>query len=468
MPVKGKHQILLANFSATDAESLRKRGYNVERGYVGRLESTGKERAIPYFFPHPVYEYDVYVYNSVLDDDEAWRREFSSVENLLSGRTPNALEGVHQTFRIVFTGGSSGIPRLSLGGLDELETTVAHGGVSAFETTAIGSFCVPEIHNAIGRLKNSVLLPVGEYFRWAETRSYPVHHIPVLVTKNGDEVAAYGAMYDEASNKPIYIVLPQDQNNARALASILDALVEVRPDLFPDKSGQTWFRSGEFTFKEEREVEDAIRAKIAETEAFIDAKQAEKNKIDEAFGFIRRILVATEQAPELENRLSSNVKKTLEYLGFSVDDIDEKVKGAIRKEDFWVADGDFLAITEVTGTVRKNPKPTEFSSLLGRLATIYKRRDLVPNAERVSGLLIVNHDLNTHPQSRPALYSGNEEVVDAAEEQSIGLISSVELFKIAIAVKDGDLTPEAARELLKKAGLIEVGTGDANEEAEMP
>jgi hypothetical protein len=33
---------------------------------------------------------------------------------------------------------------------------------------------------------------------------------------------------------------------------------------------------------------------------------------------------------------------------------------------------------------------------LGRMATIFKRRDLAPDASNVSGLLIVNYDINTN------------------------------------------------------------------------
>ena len=43
-----------------------------------------------------------------------------------------------------------------------------------------------------------------------------------------------------------------------------------------------------------------------------------------------------------------------------------------------------------------------------------------------------------HPARRPRLYAGDsEEIVQAAKDQDIGLLSTVELYKIAIAVKNG-------------------------------
>ncbi len=86
----------------------------------------------------------------------------------------------------------------------------------------------------------------------------------------------------------------------------------------------------------------------------------------------------------------------------------------------------------------------------------FKRRELVPRAENIVGLLIINRDIDNHPMKRPRLYAGDlKEIVDAAKEQQIGLLSTVELYKIAIAVMDGALTKEEARALLKQPGRVE-------------
>jgi hypothetical protein len=169
------------------------------------------------------------------------------------------------------------------------------------------------------------------------------------------------------------------------------------------------------------------------------------------------ILVATED-PSLDvaERLSTNIRTSLEFLGFEVTDIDAKIRGAIRKEDYWAKDKEFLAIVEVTATRNKNPKIKEFNDILGRMTTIFKRRDLVPDASSITGLLILNYDLDTHPFKRPQVYAGEaEEVVRAAEEQNIGLLSTVDLYKMLVAVKEGRLSAGAARDLLKQSGRIE-------------
>ena len=51
------HRILLVNFTARDTKLVADAGYNVERGYIGRLlPSAQHEPHLPYFFPHPVYD----------------------------------------------------------------------------------------------------------------------------------------------------------------------------------------------------------------------------------------------------------------------------------------------------------------------------------------------------------------------------------------------------------------------------
>ena len=54
------HRILLLNFTEMAASILRKAGYDVERGFIGKYED-GFER-IPFQIPHPFYDYDALAY----------------------------------------------------------------------------------------------------------------------------------------------------------------------------------------------------------------------------------------------------------------------------------------------------------------------------------------------------------------------------------------------------------------------
>ncbi len=212
---------------------------------------------------------------------------------------------------------------------------------------------------------------------------------------------------------------------------------------------------------EEKRIQQEIKQKIDEATKVIEAKRVEQEQIAKENAFVRRLLVATEDSKQdPSDRLSGVVKKALEYLEFKVEDIDQLTKSAIKKEDFWVSEEDFLAITEVTGTVNKNPKTKEWNDMLARMTTLGKRRtDLqLPTNKTIRGLLVLNYDIDSQPAKRPRVYTGEDEyIVETAVDQGIGLLSTVELHKIVMAVKRGELNKGEARQILRKPGRIEYG-----------
>ncbi len=452
--------ILLVNFTDKDIAVLDRSGFKAELGYIGR-QTEGKY--LPYYFPRPPYEYDIYIYNSQIPDQKLLTRLFPSPKNLLEDK--DALKVVAKLsetmrLRIAFTGFSSGPENLLLGGLLQIKLLPAHERVTVCLTPkSKRAFSVPELEKTIVNLKEQIAFPIGQYTTVGRD-TFPENYLPTIWNRNGDVIASYGTIYDQSESKavPIYIVLPQLQNNALAILKLFEVLARIRPEPFADVKDKTWYESDEFAFAEERAIDHDIGMKIKEAKSFIETKREEKKEIAARYEFIKAILVATEdQTLAADKRLTTNVKKVLEYLGFSVRDIDAEIRGAIRKEDFWVSDGEFLAITEVTATTNKNPKISEYSALLGRMTTVFKRKDRVPDATNIQGLLIINYDVDTHPMRRPRLYSGDaEEIVEAAKENEIGLLSTVELYRIVLAVHEGKLTKEQGRNILKGVGRVEL------------
>ncbi|MGB9487599.1 MAG: hypothetical protein WCD04_15985 [Terriglobia bacterium] len=447
---------MLVNFDVRDAAVLGGMGFNLELGKVGGpLRRAPGTSFVAASLPHPTFDYDVYVFNSALWDshnpqDAMWTN--SPTLNTLAkfGKPPNV--------RISFIGGGTEYDPVFLG-VPGVGVEAADKGVSSFYVLPANTpAAIPPLHEAIGKLVGVFKQPVGQYIRGsAADASYD--HIPVVTNRNYDVVAAYGVEVREGGGKPspVYVILPQLEDNARALLELLELFVELTPEVFPDLQRRVWFDSEEFAFREEKEIVLEIEGRRAELNRFVEEKEAERKLAKDKFDFIKRILIATESDIDPVLRLSGNVKKVLEFLDFKVEDIDAKMKSAIKKEDFWTRDGDFLAITEVSGTKNKNPKTKEYSDLLGRMTTVYKRRDLVPDSKSVTGLLILNYDIETHPFRRPRLYSGgDEEYVSAAKDRDIGLLSTVELYKIAVAAKDGVISKEKARELIKEFGRIEL------------
>ena len=448
------HRIILLNFTALDAETIAKAGYNVERGFAG----VGNDATpyLPYATPHPLYEYDILFYNSEVTEE--LEQEFSDPRNGLAdpgfARTMSSFETPPRV-RVSFIGEETGFGDLVHGGAPFVKLIDADENVSALREVEDPTWKIPELHQTLTNMKGHVS-SVGKFFKPQQHR--PIWNVPVLATRNHQLVMGYGVTYEERTT-PNYIILPQMKNTAQAVVQILRCLEDLVPDLFPDRRRTDWLDGEEFLLPEETAIKSAIEQKVAETRMFIETKQKEANSLAETNAFVRALLTAKED-PDVppQQRLSGVVKAALEYLDFKVEDIDEKTKRAIRKEDFWVIDGKFLAITEVTGTGNKNPKVKEFHDILGRMMTLYKRQsDLVlPAGMDIAGLLVLNYDVETYPSKRPRAYVGvDAHISETAVEHNIGILSTVELHKIVMAVKKGTLIKDAARELLKKPGRIE-------------
>jgi hypothetical protein len=446
-------RIILLNFSAKEAHAIANAGYSVDRGFLGKY---GPEKYLPFWAPHPLYEYDILFYNSSITSE--LEKEFTERRNLLqetgSSDTLSTLNGT-PSVRVSFVGDSTGLNHLLHGGVSFVHLVKAEDNVSVFLESSHNAFAIADVQKLISGFKSQIA-KVGYFFPARDP--YPFHHVPALLSRKGHVVAAYGTTYG-SDGHPSYILFPQLKNIPLAVIQILKCLENVVPSLFPDKFNKTWLESREFLLPDEREKEGEIEQKIADTLSVVEKLREQRAELAKNNAFIRGLLVATENSKfDPPERLSSVVRQALEFLEFEVEDIDEKTKSAIKKEDFWVKDGDFFGITEVTGTVHTNPKVQEFNAILGRMATLYKRQtDLVlPKAAIVSGLLVLNYDTEHHPAQRPKAYTGElEHIVQSAEENGIGLLSTVELHKIVVSVKEGILSKVEARSLLKKSGRIE-------------
>lgn len=450
MTTQQGHRIALVNFLPEDVEALEKAGFHGELGYIGRQTEAG----IPYSFKRPLYEYDVYVYDGTLSPEVVKLypspRDFWAASASLSVAT-------RPRVRIALIGPNTPVT-LYVAGMPFIRLANADRGLSDIISCRNDSpFICPELEECVGRMRKNVRRPIYRYISYQDSPALPgytVHHFPLMVNRNNDVIAAYGTVFN-GSVKPVYIALPLFNDNTRALVELLNTLAEMHPELFPDRpTKRSWLRTSQFAFSEELAIDEEIEQRKAELTRFVEEKQADRASVGRQYDFMRKVLVATEDAVEPSERLSANVRASLEYLGFKVTDVDA-IRGPIKKEDFWAEDSDFLAIVEVTATRGKNPKNKEFSDILGRMSTIYRRQD-IPDASRITGLLILNYDLENHPFRRPRVYTGDaEEIAQAAKDHDIGLLSTVDLYRILIDVKEGRLAREGSRELLKQSGRIE-------------
>ncbi len=103
-------------------------------------------------------------------------------------------------------------------------------------------------------------------------------------------------------------------------------------------------------------------------------------------------------------------------------------------------------MVEVRVTRRENTPERFYADLLKHLA---KARATGPSR----GLLVVNYDSSKHPFRRTEIYKDSPELLED-EDGVVGVLSTVELYRIAVAVKRQKIKKEDARNKINKTGRI--------------
>jgi hypothetical protein len=201
-------RILLLNFNESEASILSNAGYSADRGYIGRYQSEHGER-LPFYAPHPFYEYDILLYNS--DFSPTFANGFDGVQNLL--RVKGCVDALRNhnsppILRISFVADSIGITRLLQGGLDFVHLAPAEQNVSVFleHKRSASGYEIPEVQRLIAGLKNNIAR-VGQFLSCTEPSE--LWHFPALLSRSHDQVAAYGTSKTNDITIPRYVILPQ-------------------------------------------------------------------------------------------------------------------------------------------------------------------------------------------------------------------------------------------------------------------
>jgi len=248
------------------------------------------------------------------------------------------------------------------------------------------------------------------------------------------------------------LILPDFGRNIEVVEMLLtEVLPKISPKLFPGREEFAWLEEEWYEFSKVAAIKDKIRVLREKTEEKLKRHQEQIDSIEAELRPFKQILIADDEHFEGDDKLSAAVHYVLSFLGFDVQDIDETVrKGKTKREDLWVKDRDgYFGICECTGTTA-GPQEKFYSQLLKEkdLATReLKRADL-------RGLLVVNHFRQQDARQRPKLYAASPDIIDSATEAGNGLLSTFELYKIAMAVMKRQLKKSEARKIIKQPGLI--------------
>ncbi len=445
--MENKPKTLFLNYSEEKIKQMKHyEELDAEFGYLNPAE-------YEYYFPSAPYDYDIVIANLDNKNLDKHKKKFSSI-------VVDRSDGEHlknhiqkRGFFLGFIGECNDIG-LRLVGLDkEIFLTSAEKRDNIFFKA---NHYTSEFDDIIKNIKPT--LPLKKYISaqmfWKCLKS----------NRNKNCIASYRTTSlleeEESQDKPSGLLLPLCKNRIGIIGDVINVLIHERTDLFPAAKPEKWLAEDRFTPAPILTINKKIKEKKIEIKKWMSNQQEVRKKIEQEYRHYQQILIADDNFKG-DKKLSVNVKKVLEELGFEVKDIDEELKGTsgTRKEDYWVIDGDYFAVCEVSGTVRPNPKESLYRRVLQRINTIHNRKASVASLEKVtnvSGLLIANQDRKTHPDRRPKLYMGDqEEIVEAATDERISILSTVELYNIAIDVKEKRLEAKDARDIIKQGGRIE-------------
>ena len=244
------------------------------------------------------------------------------------------------------------------------------------------------------------------------------------------------------------IVLPQISDKAGFIEKLFtNVLPELAPHLFPH------LERGKWTNREEYELTRVLELKTKQTEIEQRAREEvaalEVELVNERAvnGWLHDLLTGTDAL------LVEAVKKSLTALGFAnVVDVDEERdrEGKSRREDLQIRDQSPTLIVDIKGI---GNVPTDGDALQADKHAAIRMREM--KRTDVVGLSIINHQRHMPPLERENAMPFRQELLDAAEERMLGLMTAWDLYRLVRNFRTLGWRSEDIKPLFYKKGRIE-------------
>jgi len=249
-------------------------------------------------------------------------------------------------------------------------------------------------------------------------------------------------------NGAAVIVLPQIARKPEFLLRLVqECLPAIAPNLFPHIQKGRWTDRPEYELPkvlelraEQLRVEERAKAEIAVLEKKLENERS-------ANGWLHDLLTGTDV------QLVSAVKKALAVIGFSkVIDIDEERdrEGKSRREDLQIDDQSPTLVVDVKGI---SGFPSDDDALQAEKHAAIRMREL--KRTDIISLSIINHQRHIPPLDRENSMPFRQELLDAALERSLGLISAWDLYRLVRNKQRHVWRSEDVKPLFCRAGRIE-------------
>ncbi len=255
----------------------------------------------------------------------------------------------------------------------------------------------------------------------------PTHTIArhwITLAENKYSAPVAGAI-PEAEGHGWVFIFPRLRERHLFLARFLkDVLPDIVPRLFPHLEGARWVERPEYELPRALELKNKITEIQKEARERVAVLEGAIEKERSATAYLHDLIRETDRP------LVSAVKKALEILGFrSVVDVDEQIKkgedkGPMR-EDLQIHDESPILLVEVKG-ISNLPKDAEALQVWKYLAPRMRELD----RRDIQGLGMINHQRNLPALERENKAPFREDILTNAREQSFGLLTTWDLFRL--------------------------------------
>lgn len=249
-------------------------------------------------------------------------------------------------------------------------------------------------------------------------KSQKINFCPLMNNKYGDCIS--GIVYAEMPCKGQVLLLPQFKDKERITFELVTTVLpELSRRLFPDFQGDRWIHSDVYehaTVLEKRKAQCRINDEAKLKVLAIEAEIQEEMK---RMAFLHGILTNT------GDKLVTDVRLLLEYIGFQQVKQPEEEQGTNKQEDLQIHDRTPTLLLEVKGI---SGMPTEKDT--HQVTKYVLRRSREWDRRDVCGIFLVNHQRNI-----PALQRDHENVfttqqINDAVENEMGLMTTWDLFRL--------------------------------------
>lgn len=272
----------------------------------------------------------------------------------------------------------------------------------------------------------------------------------VTLAKDKYGLPVSGAIVPNDQRRGWVFIFPHLKDKPRFLMRFFnEVLPSLSPRLFPYAEGNRWVQRSEYELPKVLEYTSQIQSIHEEA-------QKQVAKLEEAIEKERmEMAYLHDLIRETGTPLVNAVKKTLEVLGFqSVKDVDEEMAKTgqthSKCEDLQIHDGSPFLLVEIKG-ISGLPTDEDSFQVFKHILIRMKEWDRTD----VQGLTIFNHQKNLPPLDRENKKTFRQIILDNAEEQGFGLLTTWELFRLTRNYLKHGWAHEQVREVFYRHGHIE-------------